>query len=72
MKQPTIAAIVKPKPDLLTTDEAAAYLGVKPGTLEVWRCVKRHRIPYLKIGRLVKYRRVDLDVWLKTCVVDAE
>ncbi len=52
-------------PDLLSNLDAAAYLGVTPRTLEVWRCTKRHAIPYIKVGRLVKYRRTDLDAWLK-------
>lgn len=42
--------------DLLSEKEAAADLGVKPHTLAVWRSNKRYDLPYLKIGRLVKYR----------------
>lgn len=56
-------------PDLLSNLDAAAYLGVTPRTLEVWRCTKRHAIPYIKVGRLVKYRRTDLDAWLKAQTV---
>lgn len=54
---------------LLTTEQAADYLGVTPRTLEVWRCVKRHTIPYIKVGRLVKYRQADLDAWLASRTV---
>jgi hypothetical protein len=44
----------------LTTEEAAAYLRLKPGTLEVWRC--RGRGPkYQKIGRRVIYDQTDLN-----------
>lgn len=44
----------------LTTEEAAAYLRLKPGTLEVWRC--RGRGPkYQKIGRRVIYDQKFLD-----------
>lgn len=50
--------------NLLSNEEAAEYLGVTPRTLEVWRCTKRHNIPYIKVGRLVKYRQIDLDDWL--------
>jgi len=49
---------------LLTTAQSAAYLGVTPRTLEVWRCVGRYGIPYIKVGRLVKYRKADLDAFL--------
>jgi excisionase family DNA binding protein len=55
--------------ELLPEAAAAAYLGIKPGTLSVWRSTKRHVIPYLKIGRLVRYRAVDLDRWLQSRTV---
>lgn len=55
--------------ELLDTKQAANYLGVTPRTLEVWRCVKRHDIPYIKVGRLVKYRQGDLDTWLESRMV---
>lgn len=50
---------------LMTTAEAATYLGVAPETLNVWRCVKRYDIPYIKVGRLVKYRKSALDTFLE-------
>lgn len=50
--------------DLLTNEEAACYIGVTPGTLEVWRCTKRYEIPYIKVGRLVRYRPAALDKFL--------
>jgi len=54
---------------LLSNTQAAEHLGIEPGTLEVWRCTKRHVIPYIKAGRLVKYRKVDLDAWLESRIV---
>ena len=51
--------------NLLSNQEAALYLGITPRTLEVWRCTKRYIIPYIKVGRLVKYRPCDLDVFLE-------
>ena len=66
-----ISAIVGSNSDLLSNDHAASYLGLQPGTLEVWRCTKRHEIPYIKCGRLVKYRRSDLDAWLASRTVQA-
>ncbi len=47
-----------------SNSEAAAYLGVTAGTLEIWRCTNRQTIPYLRIGRHIRYRRADLDKWL--------
>lgn len=49
---------------LLTRFEAAEYLGVTEKTLAVWACVKRYNLPYVKIGRLAKYRRSDLDAFI--------
>ena len=51
--------------DLLTRKQAAEYLGVTPRTLAVWACVKRYNLPYVKIGRLVKYRRSALDNFIE-------
>jgi excisionase family DNA binding protein len=50
--------------ELLTSEQAAAYLGISPGTLEVWRCTKRYHIPFIKVGRLVRYRKSELDSFL--------
>ena len=49
---------------MFSNSEAASYIGVKPNTLAIWRCTKRYDIPYLKIGKLVKYRKSDLDLFL--------
>jgi excisionase family DNA binding protein len=48
---------------LLTNDQAAEYLGITPRTLEVWRCTKRYPIPFIKVGRLVRYRKSSLDAF---------
>ncbi len=49
---------------LLTTREAAAFLGVKENTLTVWRNTKRYDIPYVKIGRSIRYKPSDLEKFL--------
>jgi len=40
---------------LLTEDEAAARIRVKPQTLAVWRSARRYGLPYIKCGHLVRY-----------------
>lgn len=50
--------------ELLTTVEAAAYLRLKPATLETWRSTKRDGPPYIKRGRSVAYRRADLEAYI--------
>jgi excisionase family DNA binding protein len=51
--------------DLLTRREAAAYLGVTPETLAVWASTRRYPLSFVKIGRLAKYRKSDLDTFIK-------
>lgn len=40
---------------MLTEAEAADLLGCKPSTLNNWRATKRVSLPYVKVGRLVRY-----------------
>jgi excisionase family DNA binding protein len=51
-------------PELLTRRQAAAYLGVSEQTLAIWKCTGRYSLSYVKIGKLVKYRKVDLDAFI--------
>ncbi len=44
--------------------EAGEFLGISPNTLQVWRCTKRYPLPYVKVGRLVRYRQSELDAFL--------
>jgi hypothetical protein len=46
--------------NLLDPEQAAKYLGVKPETLAVWRCTKRYDLPYIKVGRCIRYRPADV------------
>jgi len=66
--QNALATILKSQltDHLLTPPEAAAYIGVSENTLSVWRCVGRYAIPFIKVGRLVRYRASDLDAWLES------
>ena len=53
----------------LNTIEAAAYLGIRPNTLEVWRC--KHKGPrYSKIGTRVLYDVNDLEAFFTARAVD--
>lgn len=53
---------------LLTTKEAARYLGVSKAFLERDRWAGA-RIPFIKVGsRAVRYRQADLDGYLDTRV----
>lgn len=52
--------IIQASRDLLSEQEAAALLDTAPGTLSVWRSTGRYNLPFLKVGRKVRYRRADL------------
>lgn len=56
---------------LLIPAEAAEYIGVHERTLAVWRCVGRYALPFVKVGRLVKYRKSALDAFLERRTVSA-
>jgi hypothetical protein len=56
---------------LMSREAAASYLGVQPQTLACWASSKRVQIPYVKIGRRVMYRRIDLDAFCAANVVGA-
>ena len=60
----TIQEIVQASRELLNERDAANLLTVSPGTLSVWRSTGRYKIPFIKVGRRVRYRRVDLEAWL--------
>lgn len=46
------------------TDEAAQYLGVKVSTLRKW--LKDKKIPSHKVGKLWKFKKSELDEWVKS------
>lgn len=56
---------------LLTRDQAAEYLGIAPQTLAVWATTGRYNLPFIKVGRCVRYRRHDLDRFLESRTVGA-
>jgi excisionase family DNA binding protein len=58
-----LTAAPSPSPsDLLTAEEVAALLRVTPAW--VYAQTRRKRIPHLRLGRYVRYRREALDAWM--------
>jgi excisionase family DNA binding protein len=49
--------------ELLSTEETAEFLGISKNTLYEW--IVQKKIPHFKVGRLVKFKREDLENWLK-------
>ncbi|EYD75295.1 hypothetical protein Rumeso_03119 [Rubellimicrobium mesophilum DSM 19309] len=59
------------EPDYLDPQRAAEYLGLSVSFLAKLRMAEnRHRGPaFVKLGKVVLYRRTDLDQWLASHVV---
>jgi hypothetical protein len=45
----------------LLSRKAAAEYGVTEQTFAIWKCTGRYNLPFVKVGRVVKYRRSDLN-----------
>jgi hypothetical protein len=56
--------------DMLTdTEGASSLLAVPSATLIKWRSTGEVRIPYVRIGRQIKYRTSDLKAFIETSTV---
>lgn len=60
---------MKAQPDklLLTITELSVYLNIKKATLYSW--VEQNKIPHLKIHRLIRFRKDEVDAWLRSCYI---
>jgi excisionase family DNA binding protein len=47
-----------------SVDDIAAYLGVKRDTIYKW--INRKRMPAQKVGRLWKFRKEEVDDWIRS------
>jgi hypothetical protein len=61
----SLQEIISASKELLDDRAAAAVLDVTPGTLSVWRSTGRYALPFVKVGRNVRYRHSDLLAWLE-------
>ena len=50
--------------EVMTVGEVAVYLRVNPQT--VYRKAKSGELPAVRIGRAIRFRKVELDEWMKT------
>ncbi len=50
--------------EILTVAEVAEYLRINPQT--VYRKAKAGELPAVRIGRAIRFRRTELDAWLKS------
>ena len=52
-----------PPDNLLSVQQAAAYLGITVSTLYGWAC--HRQIKFVKVGRLLKFRLQDLEAYVE-------
>jgi excisionase family DNA binding protein len=48
----------------LSVDELAGYLGIKRDTVYKW--ITRRNLPAHKVGRLWKFRKEEVDAWVRS------
>lgn len=60
-----LEGLAKESQKIMDEDAAAEYLSVSSGTLRIWRS-KGRGPKYRKIGRMIRYDKSDLDVWLNS------
>ena len=53
---------------IVNTSEAARLIRTPEKSLIKWRSTGEHNIPYIKIGRNVRYRTADLRKWIEAHV----
>ena len=61
---------IKPTTTLMTVNQAADYLGLAVSTLNKWRCHGGGPV-FIKMGRAVRYRAEDLNLFLTECATDS-
>ena len=52
--------------NLMEPDDVAYQLGISKNTLSVWRATGRQELPFVKVGRLVKYRQADVSQYIRS------
>ena len=55
--------------NLMTPQEAAGYLRLRPSTLATWRSTGRYDLAFVRLGSRVFYRQADLDAFIETGAV---
>lgn len=52
------------KQKFYTPEQVSELIGVTVGTLATWRMTGRYNLPYVKIGRRVRYEAETVQTWL--------
>lgn len=54
--------------NLMTREEVAKRLGLAVQTLAKWACEGGHGLPFVKLGRAVRYRPADVERFIVSSV----
>ena len=65
MADATLHSAAQAAERLLPPPQAAEYISVQEQTLAVSRSTGRYGLPFVKVGRLVRYRQKHLDEFLE-------
>jgi excisionase family DNA binding protein len=57
-----MSEVITIQPRLLSIDQVSQYLDLSVHT--IYRMVSKRRIPYVKMGRLTKFDRCEIDKWI--------
>lgn len=60
----------KKEPKLMNTPEAAEHLGIKESRLRT--AVRRNELPFMRVGRLIRFERQHLDRWIESQHLDQQ
>jgi excisionase family DNA binding protein len=56
---------------MFNSREASAYLGCSESVMRLWRS-QGQGPRYFRAGKLIRYRRADLDAWIEARLCDPE
>ncbi len=62
-KNRNVSEKISKQKQLLDMNEASEFLGISKNTL--YECVIQKKVPFVKIGRLTKFKKEALDAWLE-------
>ena len=54
---------------LINTEKAAELLSIPAATLTKWRSTCQVKIPFVRIGRQIKYRTTDLKLFIELSTI---
>ncbi len=67
-----MAAAISFTTSLVSREQAAAILGIRPNTLACWASNGRYNLPFVRVGSRVMYRRSDIEAFIEANLIVRE